>query len=362
MNTLRDLDQPVIEPSGSPLRIGVFLADSAMFQRWFPDERDEPHEDGLKDGESRALLDFSAFFGLALPPLFAGQYVVPVQLDALLDDASILDPYDILILSYEFQKPMTPAVHYAIAAWVGAGGTLLYVGDGADPYHEVRAWWTDKHATPAHHLAGALAVNIADEGIHRFGSGSVQFAHVDPVHFSTSDEAAAELVDLLRGLADATGRAWHAGSWLSVRRGPYVIGATLSEASEPTVVRGSFLDLFDPSLPVVDTVTVPPNGVALLRDLAYEPSEGEVLASAGRIDEVRVEQDELRFVVEAPTGIDVVTAVRIARRPREVRIDGVGAQTWTHDEETGILWVRHPGVPAGSDVQVALTHEAPSQP
>ncbi|MBK7822137.1 MAG: hypothetical protein IPJ61_14005 [Tessaracoccus sp.] len=230
MNTLRDMDQPVIEPAASPLRIGVFLVDSAMFQRWFPseDEQDRPHEDGLKDGESRALLDFSAFYGLALPPLFAGQFVVPVQLDAVLDNTSILDDYDILVLSYEFQKPLSPAVHYALAAWVGAGGTLLYVGDGADPYHETRAWWTGRYPTPAHHLAEAFTADIADEEIHRFGNGFVQFVQADPVHFSTSEEAAAELVGLLRGLADARGSQWRDGDWLSVQRGPYVIGATLS--------------------------------------------------------------------------------------------------------------------------------------
>lgn len=356
MNTLRDMDQPVIEPAASPLRIGVFLVDSAMFQRWFPseDEQDRPHEDGLKDGESRALLDFSAFYGLALPPLFAGQFVVPVQLDAVLDNTSILDDYDILVLSYEFQKPLSPAVHYALAAWVGAGGTLLYVGDGADPYHETRAWWTGRYPTPAHHLAEAFTADIADEEIHRFGNGFVQFVQADPVHFSTSEEAAAELVGLLRGLADARGSQWRDGDWLSVQRGPYVIGATLSEATEATTVRGSFIDLLDPALPVVQTATVPPSGVALLRDLTYEPEEGAVLASAGRIDEVRFVERGLQFDVEAPTRIDVVTAVRLAGRPREVLLDGTIAQSWSHDEAAGIMWIRHPGDPSGTKVHIAL--------
>jgi hypothetical protein len=53
-------------------------------------------------------LHFSDFYGLALPPLYDGQRVCPVQLENVIDTPDALDDVDVLVLSYEFQKPIPP--------------------------------------------------------------------------------------------------------------------------------------------------------------------------------------------------------------------------------------------------------------
>lgn len=354
MQSLRDLDQPA-PVAAEELRIGVPLSDTAMFQRWLPGSGAGEKYDGLQ-GEpspaSRRLLDFSSFYGLALPPLFAGQRVVPVQLERLLDDPAALDDHDLIVLSYEFQKPRLPVINEIIAGWVRRGGLLLYVGDGSDPYHGIREWWTGRHPTPGHQLAETLGVDHGTAGPVQVGAGWARFVTADPAGFTDSPEAAADLVAALRGLVEAAGQEWRSGGWLSVRRGPYLIGAVLSEATGSTSLTGNYLDLLDPALPVITECSVSPGGVVWLRDLDHEPRSGELLASAGRLRDHEVAGDRIAYVCEAPAGIEVITALRLAERPFEVWVDGVAGTDWDHDPAAGVLRVRHPGNPSGTAVQV----------
>ena len=273
MNSLRDLDQPELFERDHGPRIGVLLSDTAMFQRWLPGSDDPEKYDGLQDApgpQSRQLLDFSPFYGLALPPLFEGQRVVPVQLELLLTDPGLLDEFDVVLASYEFQKPSSTAINDALAGWVRRGGALLYVGDGSDPFHQIRSWWTDHYPTAAHHLAESLGMDHDHDGAIGVGDGLARFVAIDPARFTESSAAAAALIDLVRGLAGLAGHTWRTGNWLSVRRGPYLIGAVLSEAAESHAQSGRWLDLLDPELPVITELEVPPGGVVWLRDLDHE--------------------------------------------------------------------------------------------
>lgn len=347
MNSLRDLDgQPARWDTNGP-RLGVGLSDTAMFQRWRPGVR-AGHYDGLQDAlaaEGRELLNFSDFYGLALPPLFAGQRVRPVQLENVITTTDSLDDLDLLILSYEFQKPLTPTIHYALAGWVSRGGSLLYVGDGSDPYHEIRQWWTGRYPTAGHHLAEALGADIDSEETQTVGAGRVRFLNAAPADFTVSAERAAELCDHLRELTVAAGRRWQPQPWLSVRRGPYLIGAVLSEAASGPTISGRYLDLLDPELPVVTRRDLGPGDVIWLRDLDHD--DELLLASAGRIRDLERTEDRVRFCCEAPRQVDVITALRLPDPPRAV--DGA---EWDHDADTGVLRVRHPGAPTGTMITI----------
>ncbi|GAB3751619.1 hypothetical protein [Microlunatus parietis] len=355
MNALRDLDQADVSVETGGPRIGVMLSDTAMFQRWLPGAGSGEKYDGLQgtpSEESRRLLDFSAFYGLALPPLFAGRRVVPVQLEALLDDPTTLDDHDLIILSYEFQKPRLPVINEILAGWVRRGGALLHVGDGADPYHGIRSWWTGRYPTPGHHLAETLGVDHGTAEPVPVGKGWVRFVAEDPAGFTDSPESAGDLVAAIRGLAEAAGQEWRSGGWLSVHRGPYLIGAVLSEAAESISLTGRYLDLLDPDLPVITERTAIPGDVVWLRDLDHEPRPGEVLASAGRIRDQEIDGDRISHVCEVPAGIEAITALRLPERPGEIRVDGVAGADWDHEAATGVLWVRHPGDPSGTAVQI----------
>lgn len=360
MQTLRDMDQPVRAELEAGTRIGVALSDTAMFQRWQPDDGAAGgHYDGLQNAltdEGRALLNFSGFYGLALPPLINGQHVVPVQLESLLDTADALADFDLLLLSYEFCKPESPALHHAIAEWVRGGGVLLYVGDGTDPYHQARSWWTGSYPTPAHHLAASLGIDLASSQPTAVGNGWAQFVSAHPASFTDSPAAAAQLLTTMQELAATAGLGWRADGWLSVRRGPYLIGAVPAEATAapPVQLRGRFLDLLDPDLPIVRARNLRPGDVLWLRDLDADPQPTQLLASAGRVSNWSATPLEVTFVGEAPANVPVITAVRLPTAPTSVHIAGAPSTQWRYDEDAGVAWIRHDGVPTGTQIRINL--------
>lgn len=347
MNSLRDLDGQEVHREPDLPQFGVLLSDTAMFQRWRPGKA-TGHYDGLQDAlavEGRELLNFSDFYGLALPPLFQGQPVRPVQLENLITTPGALDDLDVLILSYEFQKPLTPALHYALTAWVSQGGSLLYVGDGSDPYHAIRQWWTGRYPTAAHHLAEAVGARIDAAGVQPVGTGHVRFLDSAPADFTTSAGRAVELCDHLRELTLAAGKQWRPGPWLWVRRGPYLIGAVLSEADGNVMIKGRYLDLLDPELPVITSRDLEPGDVVWLRDL--DADDELVLAAAGRIRDLERTADTVSFRCEAPREVDVIIALRSAEPPQAVE----GAE-WEHEAGAGVLRLRHPGSPTGTAISI----------
>jgi hypothetical protein len=264
-----------------------------------------------------------------------------VQLENVIDTPDALDDVDVLVLSYEFQKPLAPSIHYALAGWVNRGGSLLYVGDGADPYHEIRSWWTGRYETCADHLAEALGADR--DGIQSIGKGRVHFLAVRPAEFTESPERAAELVAAIRELAEAGGHTWQSTNWLSVQRGPYLIGAVLDGTH---VVEGNYLDLLDPGLGIVQRRELGPRQLTWLRDLTYD--EDQLLASAGRVVDLSRDGAGITFTCEAPQGVQVTTAVRVPSEPASVSTDH------QYDAAAGVLWLRHPGEPRGTRVEIRL--------
>ncbi len=170
-----DMDQKEYCFDGVKEGVGILMSDSGLFQRSYPDgiitaENDvmlekvmDEFKDKMHDGEdcrkeSQIFMEkvekdrdlyqtfiqsstFPNFFGMAMPLLKYGLPVRPVLLDNIRRFTGYFDDYKTLILSYEYMKPESPDVNNALAAWVKSGGTLVYIGDGTDPYHDVEGWW-----------------------------------------------------------------------------------------------------------------------------------------------------------------------------------------------------------------------------
>ncbi len=121
------------EIKGNPAEannIGVFVSDSMQYQREAPNAS-----------------DYDGVFGLSLPLL---QHGVPVQMVSLdrANNPNYLKAFKTLVLSYDYQKPPSSAVHTALSNWVKAGGSLVFVG-GTDAYHKVGdSWWQQATYSP----------------------------------------------------------------------------------------------------------------------------------------------------------------------------------------------------------------------
>ncbi|MGK9253750.1 hypothetical protein [Paenibacillus humicus] len=469
MNVLRDMhnhDEVSGADGGEAAEtggIGLCLANSAMYQRGDVLAEGDEGEGFNYDGTAAAgalterqqeLLDWSAFYGLALPPVKKGIPLRPVQLDNILTFPGYLEGYRVLLLSYEFMKPEHPGIHQALGQWVREGGVLVYAGDGSDPFHRVSEWWNRGagsriYERPEEHLFESMGLGRnPEEGEHAVGDGAVLYLRSHPAGLSRSPEGAEKVLASIRLALELRGEAdeYRESGMLRIQRGPYVIAhaldeeeaagsdaaaganaaeaeiaagantagfnaeaaaapATGREAATAAVLQGSFIDLFEADLPVLQRVELAPGENCLLYDLSYAGASAEasagsapegggrnageaggcaaaLLASSSRIRDERREGSVFSYVSEAPAGILVSTRLRVpfspARALAEPADDGASGETsgeasgsaglsgldgagaadelsveTVFDSASSTLLLRHPGRPTGVRITLA---------
>jgi hypothetical protein len=336
MHTLGHMEQPPDEAGQEESRIGVLIADSSMFQRMKiggessvpPGKYDGTNPEGFEKAGDTELLDFSPFYGLALPLLKHGIPVRPVQLDNVRRFARYLNGYRVLLLSYEFMKPEYPDLHFALAGWVRNGGAIVYVGHDGDPYHGIRAWWNEdgnRYASPREHLFQQLDVSAeAEAGIYRSGKGVLAYLPVAPQECAKSIDGADALRGLVREAIEALGDpaiAWRPKQDFLLRRGPYIIAAALDESvgDSGITIPGPAVDLFEPLLKVRTETRLAPGEQAFLFDLVRgRPEDGKVscIAASSRIGELRQDDAGFSFRPQGPEGMLAAARFYCPNKPR----------------------------------------------
>lgn len=379
MHTLGNMAHEVNESEGEPLQVGVLIADSAMFQRMRPEEGapdagkyDGTDPDGFQQEGDTELLDFSPFYGLALPLLKHGIPVRPVQLDNVRRYPEYLAPYRVLVLSYEFMKPEYPDIHHAIAQWVQEGGALIYVGDDSDPYHRIRHWWNDggdygrTYGSPREHLFEQLG--LVDSGqlesgedIRQLGRGVFGWLQENPSSLARSKSGA----DMLRQtvqkaitLLSGDGSDWKPKHYYKIRRGPYWVAAVLEESisSDPLVIRGPVVDVFDPQLGVLTEVRLNPGQQALLYDVeAGRPSEDgvAVISASSRVEDLTRMSSGFRFIARGPANLKATARIYCPVKPVSATQDRTASVAWEWDSATRTVLLRYEhGKGNRSEIQV----------
>ncbi|MCQ6560056.1 hypothetical protein [Paenibacillus mendelii] len=373
MHTLGNMEQDHVIMEDSTEHIGILLADSAMFQRMKIGEAenvvqskyDGTDSSALASEDDQELLDFSPFYGLALPLLKHGIPVRPVQLDNVRRFAHYLKDYRVLLLSYEYMKPEYPDLHYALVGWIRDGGALVYVGDDSDPYHTVRAWWNEgdmKYSSARVHLFEQLGLAGEGAGVYRAGKGVVSYLAQSPDSCASSVEGADALrqivIETLELLGDPDYR-WLPKHYYQMRRGPYLIASVLTEsiADTPLQVTGPVIDLFDPTLSISQDIQVHPGEQAFLYDIeAGRPPSGEVacIAASSRIESLTVSESGFSFGVKGPEGMPAVARLYSPHEPvaAELSINGlIEAIPYEWDEATGTVLLNYRHI-SGADVVV----------
>ncbi len=297
--------------------IGIFLSDTAMFQRSFPDDvkaaRDKLAPIGkievlarenYEPGREKALVDcdrltfwdslaFPLFYGLAMPLVKAGFPVRPVQLENVTRYPSYLDKYKLLVLSYEFMKPLSADVNAAFASYIASGGILVYVGDSSDPFHNIRSWWNSgkqNYKTALHHLLKLIGVDEnAPDGTYNFGDGKFVLIRDCPSDYcldaAASDRFAGLVGELIGVKADK--------NYISLRRGEYIISAVMEESAseEPLVHNGLFADMFSIDFDICKQKTVKPGEYCVLAELSRIKGESAIIGTSVRINSFDVSKD-----------------------------------------------------------------------
>lgn len=340
INTLNDMNQPKVSWQCGTQHIGVVVSDSMMFQRADPLPSDPR---------------FGSFYGLALPLVKRGIPAEPVQLEnAHLPGA--LNPYKVLLMTYEGMKPMASEDSVAIADWVKAGGALVFVDDGKDPYNQVHGWWNtapNRFAVPRDALFAHLGLDAkTPAGTHQVGKGLLIFEEVSPASLTYLPDGGGRVRKAVERACGAVKLPYRETNSLVLRRGSYVVAAGLDESlsTPPLELSGHFVNLFDGGLPILKSVSLKPGTRWLLLDLDRERAKSPaILASACKITGEHKAEGAFRFYAEGPDKIEAVVRIGLATAPKFVTVDDeplpAGARTW--DQETHTLLLRFPNSARG---------------
>jgi hypothetical protein len=347
ISALGDMKQPVVRwENAGTANTGVLVSDTMMFQRADPQPSDA---------------NLGSFYGLAMPLVKRGVPAEPVQIESAMAPG-FLNRYKLLLLTYEGQKPPKPEFHAALAKWVRAGGALVVVDDDHDPYNAVREWWNtapNAFATPREHLFSALGLAKDATGPHKVGRGVVVRLALSPAALTYKEDGAETVRQAVRQAAAAVKLAWKETDSLVLRRGPYLVAAGLDESTpgaKPYVLHGRYLNLFDPELAVLETVTVAPRTRMLLLDLgSIKPGEMRVVAAACRVSDEKAEGQTLQFRADGIGDTNAVVQIAMPSAPAQVLVGGQPLDASKFDFSAGMLRVRFPNSAEPVAVEVRLT-------
>jgi hypothetical protein len=317
--------------------LGIVIGDSLMFERGDPTPSDA---------------HLSHIYGLALPLLKRGMPVTPVQLENFPAARNYLEPFRLLLLTYQGMKPLSAEVHASLAQWVKDGGVLVVVDDDSDPYNSVRDWWNTtpfNYPTPRAHLFEQLGlsgkISDLDEKPRKVGKGFVTWLHENPTRFAANSDGDARLVKMVMEAASAARLKWRESNHLLLRRGPYIVAAGLDEsiAAEAAKLRGNFVNLFDPQLRRLSTVDVSAGKRFFLLDLDQARGKGpRVLASACKAIPTST-SNTLSLAVEGVAGTPAVVLLQTGKKaPQKVTLSGQPLNDYEYSAADGLLWIRFP--------------------
>ncbi len=353
-NQLRDMNQKDISWNGASENIGILISDSIMFQRGCPKLWKSPVDITANDRQTNYTTEketrsLNGFFSLALPLLKNGVPVSVPILDHVIRFPGYLDSYRVLFLSYEFQKPLVPAVHIAIADWVRQGGVLVYVGADTDSFHRIKAWWNSgklRFTTPVDHLLATLGLESGvPSGQYTFGKGSVLIARCSPANYGRSEEGTNEFLRLVKQAFELAGikPVWR--NYLLLNRGPYVLASVLDEtkSTEPLHLHGHYIDLFSAQLKILNEVTLPPGTRCWLLDLDSVYGKRPMpLCCGGRISDWTVAKNEIRFSTSSPAGIKLKARILLNDSPLRVIVNKQTIDSWQWDKKSQTLFLSYP--------------------
>lgn len=345
LNKIPESDNTVSGSDG----IGVLMANSLMFQRF-------PLHDGYDDPQ------LANFYGLALPLVKRGVPVKTVHIENLGFPATLADT-KVLIMTYSNMKPLDPAAHTYLTNWVKKGGKLVFCGSDKDPFQQVQEWWStgdNSYTAPSQHLFTLLGLDPdAPEGEYKVGKGTVCVLRTDPKEHILNAGGDAAFIEAVTRLYNSTKGADLAfKNDFLLHRGPYTVAAVMDESVDraPLSLSGRYIDMFDPTLPVVNGFLVEPGHQALLFDLSrvVKPDKPQVLAASFRESDETASKRSYAFTAKSPIETDGVARVLLPEVPSSVKVDGaetVDPTLWDAPSRTYLL--RFENLPEGHRVEFA---------
>ena len=349
INTLNNMPESENKVSGSQ-GIGVLMANSLMFQRF-------PTHAGYDDPQ------LSGFYGQALPLLKRGVPVKTVHIENVAFPETLKD-IKVLIMSYSGMKPMDKAAHDRLAEWVNSGGVLLYCGKDDDAFQSVQEWWNtcgNDFKAPSEHLFQKLRLTAPFKaGEYRYGDGKIYILRNDPKEFVLNKNGDNTFVNTVKNLYETTGSKLVFKNHFTLTRGPYEIISIVDENADqtPLILKGEYIDLFDPEIPVLNEKQVNPGEQAFLYNIGSVKNREVpvVLATAARIYNEKTGKNVYSFVAKSPVNTTNVMRILLPEKVKKAEVtDATGKQmdskmSW--DEKSKTCFLSFENNPDGVNVKL----------
>ncbi len=316
INALNTMPATSARLSGSQ-GISVLMSNSLMFQRF-------PTHAGYEDPQ------LANFYGQALPLVKRGVPIKTVHIENLGYDEALADT-KILLMTYANMKPLSPEAHTQLADWVKRGGVLLYSGRDNDPFQRVSEWWNSNgksYEAPSEHLFEQMNLPLkATADTYRYGKGWIHVMRQDPKEYVLTTEGDTKLIEVIKELYEKKA---HAGKLLCknyfyLRRGIYEMVSVMNESTDtlPYIMHGTFIDLYDPELPVLSQKQVEIGEQTLLINInaVKKRQKPQVLAASFRASDEIYTDHSYRFTAKSPIETAGVGRVLLPRKPKSVKIN-----------------------------------------
>jgi hypothetical protein len=329
------------------------MSNSLMFQR-FPNHKE--YEDP----------QFSNFYGQTLPLLKRGIPVSTVHIENTGYDDTWKD-LKVLVMSYSNMKPMKPEYHENIAQWVKNGGVLVYCGSDIDPYQSVMEWWNtggNNFNAPAEHLFLQMGLQATPtSGEYPCGKGKVYIIRDEPKNFvmqKNNDRLFIKTIQKAYETASNKDKLTFKNNLL-LNRGNYLIAAVMDESvsDKPLKLKGLYIDLFDPTLPVLEEKIVRPGEQVFLYNAANVTGQDKpsVLCGASRIYDEKITETSYSFIAKSPANTNNVSRVYLPQAPKSVTITKASGALavdtgYDWDEKSHTCLVKFENEPEGINVKI----------
>lgn len=347
IGTLNDIRKSDSKISGSQ-GISVLMGNTLMFQRF-------PLHDSYDDPQ------LSNFYGLALPLLKRG---IPIGISHIenLGYKEALKDVKILLMTYSNMKPLDPKAHEYLADWVKGGGVLVFSGRDDDPFQGVQEWWNtegNNFKAPSDHLFSLMGIEAgAPEGEYSYGKGTVRIIRHDPKEYVLATGGDKQLLEVISALYENAmkGEKLELKNNFTLERGPYTLAAVLDESvsTDPHVLKGCYIDLYDPTLPVLSEKRIEPGTQSLLYDVSKAGKAPKIIAAASKAYDIKSGRHSFSFTAKSPSETINVSRILLPRKPKSVSVDGkdvLGEISWDEASKTCLL--KFSNNPDGIEVNIS---------
>lgn len=240
-------------------------------------------------------------------------------------------------MSYSNMKPMDKTAHDHIAEWVKNGGVLVYCGRDEDAFQRVQEWWNTNGNTfraPSEHLFMKFGLSEPFKGgEYIYGKGRVYIMRNDPKEFVLNGNSDEEFVNTIKKLYEtkAVGGKLEFKNHFTLTRGPYELISVVDENADQSsyTLKGKFIDLFDPEIPVLNEKRVKPGEQAFLYNInsVQKPTVPQVLAAAARVYEEKVVKRGYSFIAKSPLNTTNVMRVLLPEKANKIEVMDVAGKS-----------------------------------